>query len=161
MTDSLADATHNNYNDNLFTYRLEGTNNGYFTTANKQQTLSFNQVVSIATDNALTYGGGGSGSTDMDALLVPLTAPQGVTYSSSVAFKILLLIEALPVHICCPFGASTDRACSGCAGWANDNSGFSGSAGGFHVTAGANYGAHSIFKCIFNIDMISTYADAT
>lgn len=125
-----------------------------------------NKVVSIATDTALTYtvAGADFASSDFATLVTAATGASGIVYSSSSAFKILLLIEAAPEHLCgIPSAGNIAIMTKGCGGklataGAGTDDYFGGDAAGQLLDLPSTfYAAHTIFKCIFNVAMMSTY----
>ena len=135
--------------------------------------LANNKVVSISSDTALAYDNNLPGSNFavstttsgyFGSLVTAATGKSGIVYSSTTAFKILLLIEAAPEHLCgIPSLANLAIKTKGCGGkLATDNTGTDDYFGGnsaadlFDLPSGF-YAAHTVFKCIFNIAMISTY----
>ena len=73
--------------------------------------MAYNKVVSIASDTALTYNNNPPAGNDFSlnygvtpsafaTLLLPATGASGVVYSSTTAFKLILLIEAAPELLC-------------------------------------------------------------
>lgn len=62
------------------------------------------------------------------------------------------------MHVCCPANLNTAQSnltCKGCMGLKANNY-----QGDYNTgIPSGKYGAHVLFKCIFNIDLISTYSD--
>lgn len=121
LSDAVADANKNNFNDLLYTYRVPESTQGYSQQSSNHKLLGDNQVISVAADAALTTTAtSGNNNKEIADIFAGTIYTHGVEYSVTNVFKLLLLIEAYPVHVCCSALADGtnqgDLACAGCFG---------------------------------------------